>query len=686
MPELVVISLFMNVLSLALPLVLLQVYDRILPNAALSTLSLLVLGIGIALILESLLKLGRSYVTGWVSARFEYLTSVAAVRRLLDASLKDYERTGNGVHLERLGALNTVKDFYAGQALLSLLDLPFAIIYLGIIWLLGGWLVLVPLGLLAAFAVGALIQGHRLRHAIRQRMDYDDRRVNFIIEILKGTHTLKAMAMEAQMMRRYERLQETCGRGNQAVTLASSMALGLGTFFNQATMIATVGAGSAIVVAQDMTVGGLAACTLLSGRSLQPIQRALGVWTRFQTIQLARQRLHQVFQLPPECPPGLPEPADVRGELALDGAAFAFTEDGAEILRDLTLRVAPGECVGISGGNGSGKTTLLAMMSGALKPIRGAVTLDGVSLQAYDQRKLKRHIAYLPQQGELFRGTILENITMFDPALAEEAIAQAEALGLGPVIAAMPLGYDTAVGDGAGEILPRGIRQRIAVARALLSRPQVVLFDEANTAVDGRGDAALRAGLEHLKGDRTLILVSHRPSLLKLADRVYDLEDGTLRPREPQQTVSMAAAPDNKAATAIPDTTTRVPMLPASPEPVSFKPAPQDAPTPETSPSTSPEGREAVAPPRPSKADHPPQTPPVAKRDRDQASPTPVGMAPVPEAQNHDRDAIVATPPPQVRPPSFQTDGPARPAANNGRVDPVPGRARGVFGRRGMSR
>ncbi|MBB4267572.1 peptidase domain-containing ABC transporter [Roseospira visakhapatnamensis] len=531
MPELALISLFMNVLSLALPLVLLQVYDRILPNAALSTLGLLVLGIGVALILESLLKLGRSTLTGWVGARFEYLTGVAALRRLLDASLKDYERTGSGVHLERLSALNTVKDFYAGQALLSLLDLPFVVLYLSIIWLLGGWLVLVPLGLLTAFAIGALIQGHRLRQAIGERMDYDDRRVNFIIEILKGTHTLKSMAMEAQMMRRYERLQETCGRGNQAVTLASSTALGLGAFFNQATMIATVGTGSAIVVAQDMTVGGLAACTLLSGRSLQPIQRALGVWTRFQTIQLARQRLLEIFRTPPECAPGLPEPTDVRGALALEGAAFAFTEDGPDILRDLTLQVAPGECVGISGGNGSGKTTLLAMMSGTLKPTRGTVTLDGVSLHAFDQRKLKRHIAYLPQQGELFRGTILDNITMFDPTRAEDAIAQAEALGLGPIIAAMPLGYDTPIGDGAGETLPRGIRQRIAVARALLSRPRVVLFDEANTAVDGRGDAALRAGLEALKGDRTMILVSHRPSLLNLADRVFDLDDGTLTPR-----------------------------------------------------------------------------------------------------------------------------------------------------------
>jgi ATP-binding cassette subfamily C protein LapB len=534
LPELALISLVMNLLTLALPLVLLQVYDRILPNAALSTFALLALGVGGAVVLESLLRLGRSYITGWVAARFEHNGGVAALRRLLDAPLQDYERVGSGMHLERLGALVTVKDFYAGQSLLSLLDLPFVVVFLGIIWLLGGWLVLVPLTLLGLFVMMALILGARLRGALKDRMALDDRRGNFIIEVLTGSHTLKAMAMEAQMMRRYERLQEGCGAANRAVTRASASALGLSTFFSQATMVATVAGGSVIAVQDGMSIGALAACTLLAGRALQPIQRALGVWTRFQTIRLARKRLHAVFEMEPEAPPGLPEPDAIQGRLALQGVAFAFTEGGAPILHDVSMEAAPGECVGIAGGNGSGKTTLLGLMSGALKPDAGRVLLDGTPIDHWDPRRLKRHVAYLPQQGELFRGTILENITMFDPARAEDAVRQAEALGLGPIIANLPMGYDTVVGDSAGETLPRGIRQRIAVARALLPNPAVVLFDEANTAVDSAGDAAIKACLETLKGTRTLVLVTHRPSLLKMADRVYDLADGTLAPRDPE--------------------------------------------------------------------------------------------------------------------------------------------------------
>jgi ATP-binding cassette subfamily C protein LapB len=548
LPELVLISLFMNLLGLALPLVLLQVYNRILPNAALSTFALLILGIGAALILESALKLGRSYLTGWVSARFEHNAGVAALRRMLDAPLQDYERVGSGMHLERMNALGMVKDFYAGQSLLSVIDLPFAALYLAIIWLLGGWLVMVPLGLLVVFVILAVVLGDRLRAAIDSRMTLDDRRVNFIIEVLRGAHTLKSMAMEAQMMRRYERLQESCGLANQAVTRASSAAQGLGAFFSQAAMAATVGVGSYIVVTEDMSVGALAACTLLAGRSLQPIQRALGVWTRFQTIRLARKRLDAVFDMEPEAEPGLPPPRMVQGSLILDGVAFRFSDKTPAVLHDLSVEVRPGECVGIAGGNGSGKSTLLGLMSGALKPSEGQVLLDGEPLTAFDPRKLKRHIAYLPQVGELYRGTMLENITMFDAGQAEDAIAQAEALGLGPIVASLPLGWDTPVGDSAGETLPRGIRQRIAIARALLPKPRIVLFDEANMAVDSAGDAHIKDVLDGLKGDRTLVLVTHRPSLLKMADRVFDLADGRLTPRPVPDSASPAPPTAGPAA------------------------------------------------------------------------------------------------------------------------------------------
>lgn len=532
--DLGVASLFLNILGLAMPMSLLQVYDRILPNKSTGTMVLLLLGVLGALVLETVLNFGRSWVTGWVGARFEHKAGCEALRRLVMTGINHFEKEGSGVHLERMNSLGTVREFYAGQALLTLLDLPFALLYLGLVWMMGGWLVLVPLVLLIGFALAAMHVGKALRDAIQRRITADDRRFNFIIEVLGGIHSVKAMSMEAQMVRRYERLQESCAEGYHQVALKSSNALGVSSFFSQMTTIAVAAFGSLIVINGEMTTGGLAACSLLAGRAMAPLQKALGVWTRFQTFLLARERLKGVYELPSEAPPGLPKMASVRGKLELDKVAFRFNDKGPDVIAQASISIEEGECVAILGGNGSGKTTLLTLMQGALRPTAGRVLVDGEDATLYEPQSIRDKIAYLPQSGILFQGTILQNITMFRPELDDVAVETAALLGLDEVVATMPMGFDSSVGDGAYDSLPRGIKQRIAIARALVNNPRIVLFDEANTAVDGAGDNFLRVWLERAKGKRTLVLVTHRPSLVKLADNVYDLEGGHLirRPNE----------------------------------------------------------------------------------------------------------------------------------------------------------
>lgn len=529
--DLVVSSLFLNVLGLALPLSLLQIYDRILPNKSTGTMVLLLSGVLAALLVESVLSWGRSYITAWVGARFEHRASCTGLERLLNSSLDSFEREGAGEHLERMNALATVREFYAGQALLTMMDLPFALLYLGLVALMGGVLVLVPVLLLAGFAVSALRVGTAMRTAIRKRMQADDHRFNFIIEVLGGIHSVKAMSMEAQMVRRYERLQEGCAQGNYAVALSSAAALGVSSFFSQATMIGVAAFGSIVVMDGNLTTGGLAACSMLAGRAMTPLQKALGVWTRFQTFVLARQRIDHLFSLPPEAEAGLPELPATKGSLTLEGVSFRFGEDLPLVVDDASIDVAPGECVVISGGNGSGKTTLLALMQAALRPTAGRVLVDGQDAAAFDPDSVRRQIAYLPQSGTLFQGTILQNITMFRPKLDNVAVETAALLGLDEVVAALPFGFDTPVGDGAYDSLPRGFKQRIAICRALVENPRIVLFDEANTAVDTAGDNFLRVWLERAKGKRTLVLVTHRPSLVKLGDRVFTLDHGRLAPK-----------------------------------------------------------------------------------------------------------------------------------------------------------
>lgn len=529
--DLAVASTFINVLALAMPLMLLQIYDRIIPNDGQQTLALLVIGVGTALILEAFLRMGRSYVSGWMGARFEHLAGCAALRRLLHTSIVDYERIGAGTHLERFNGLGTLKEFYAGQAIMAACDLPFALLFLAAIAYLAGHLVLVPVALIIAFAAIALWVGKKLKTALESRMLADDRRFSFIIEVLGGVHTVKGLAMEEQMLRRYERLQETCADADYHVAFNSANASSVGALFSQLVLFCVVGYGATFVINGELTVGGLAACTMLAGRSMQPLQRAVGIYTRFQSIQLARERLQQLFDMQPEKPEGLPQLPPVRGEIAVENLSFSYgkNKDGEHmppIFENINLYVDAGETIGVSGANASGKTTLLYLMMGMLQPTQGRVLVDGNDLSEHESDSIHRHIAYLPQEGVLFNGTILENVTMFREHKVQEAYDVSKLIGLEAVVAHMPQGYETMVGDGAGDKLPRGIKQRIAIARALVEKPRVLLFDEANTAMDGAGDSTLRNLLERLKGRVTMVLVTPRPSLLNLSDRIYDI-DGT---------------------------------------------------------------------------------------------------------------------------------------------------------------
>ncbi|MGB0682903.1 MAG: ABC transporter transmembrane domain-containing protein [Magnetovibrionaceae bacterium] len=547
-PQLALSTLLFNLLALALPFSLLQVYDRIVPNSSVGTLSILIGGIMVALFLESLIRMARSNVTGWIGAKFEHNAGFAAFDHLLHAELADFDRSGSGEHLERLNALRKIREFYAGQLITVFLDLPFVFLFLGLVALLGGHLVWVPLGMLILFTIATVWKSHAIREAIANHTQARDRRLNFSIEVLRGIHTVKAMGMENQMLARFSRLQEGVAKSDCKVAEENAATMSVSGLFAQATMIVVAAVGSTFVIDNLMTVGGLAACSLLSGRALQPLQRAVGLWTRFQSVGLSRDQVLEIFALRREQTEGAPikSSANIDGHISLQNLSFAYPTSSEAVLNGINLEVPTGTCIGIKGDNSSGKTTLLRLMMGSLTPTSGAVRIDGHNVLDFDSKALRfGGISYLPQEGELVRGTILENITMFRPNTEHDAQAIAGELGLDEIVANTPFGYAMNIGDGASDGLPRGIKQRIAIARALVSDPRIILFDEANSAVDGPGDAKIRELLEKIKGKRTMILVSQRPSLLDMADAVYEIVDGRLvhRPQEPKAPAPEAPAP-----------------------------------------------------------------------------------------------------------------------------------------------
>lgn len=519
-----------NILGLGLPIVTLQVYDRVIPSAGSETLTLLVIGMVAVIVIDAVARGARARLAAWAGAKAELRLADAALDRLLRAPLGVVQSSSPGMQLDRLSAVDTVREFYANQGTTLMIDAPFAVLFLILIGVIGGWLVAVPLGLLAMFAFAAFGVGAVLRRAIKHRGDIDDRRYSFLLEVLSGIHSVKALAAEPLMVRRYERLSDSAAEAAYDTARWGGLSQAVGQSFFHLTTAGILVLGAAMVLDQRLTMGALAACTLLGGRSLQPLMRIMGLWTQFQSVRLAQDRLDAIATMPSECPEPKPPFEAISGGFRLLGVGFGYT--GRERLFDgVDLVVEPGACVAITGANGSGKSTLLQIIQGVVAPDAGVVSVDGIDARTRDPESLRRQVAYLPQRPQIFRGTIMENLTMFrQGAVVREAMALSEATGLDEVVGRLPLGFDTELSDSPADILAGGARQRIAIIRALLGEARIILFDEANLVLDGPSDERLREFLSAQKGRRTMVLVSYRPSLLRLADRIYQISDRRLVP------------------------------------------------------------------------------------------------------------------------------------------------------------
>lgn len=516
-----------NILALALPLGILQIVDRVVINQSTETLLFLVIGIVLALIMQVILRTANGLITSWLGTRFEHKTSVAALERLMHVPLQRYQMEEPGVHAERILASAKVADFYSGEALLVLFDFPFVVVFLWLIHILGGMLVTVPILLLLLFALVIYHYGDWMHKQVEQRNILDDRRFGFLAEVLSGIHSVKTMSMESLLLRRYERLQETSSNLGEVLNRGNALAANMGTVFSQLMIVSVVSASAWLVINGDMTPGSLAACMMLSVRTLRPLRRGLKLWMRYQSFVAAHKRLNEVLDMPYEDDSKKPQMPPVEKGLELRNVTLTY--NGGEALFDnLSLSIRAGESIAIRGGSGSGKTSLLSLMSAFLRPNSGEILVDGLPLSSFADNSIHKEIALLPQAGTIVSGNILENLTMFDASLNQEALRLAEKLGLGKVVAGMKLGYETPLGGGIGETLPAGVSQIITIIRGLVRNPSVILFDEANISLDMRGDQLLCEYLAEQRGKRTLVMVTHRPSMYSLVDKVYTLDKGRL--------------------------------------------------------------------------------------------------------------------------------------------------------------
>lgn len=479
---------------------------------------------------DFLLKIWRSTILSWESARFDHSVSLDAMDQILHIQSQDFEGKPVGYYIDKIYALEKIQEFYSGQSILLLMDLPFALLFLVLVGMIAGPLIAIPLVLLVIFLFVSISTGKQLHKALVTRSIMEDRRQNFIIEILQGIHTVKAMAMESFMLRRYEKLQLQSAESIYELSRLNSVVQGIGATFSQLAVISFVGFGSIYVVHGDLTIGGLAAGTMLSSRVLQPGLKAMNIWIQFQSVRLALDKVNDLFSLQKERSGELKTKDKLHGSIELEHVTFKYPEQEKNLLDNLSLTIKPGESIGISGNNGAGKTTLINLLSGFLEADSGSIKLDGSDLKSYNTEFLRSQIGIAPQHGVLVEGTILENMTLYrEDDATQDAIELSKVLGLEKIISYLPNGLDTFIGGAAMNNLPEGVKQKIILVRSLIGQPQIILFDDANANFDVKNDKLLIKVIQQMRQQkRTIIIVSHRPSFLRICDRQYTLKNGQL--------------------------------------------------------------------------------------------------------------------------------------------------------------
>lgn len=524
--QLVITSLLINLLSLALPILTLQVYDRLLISHNIGTLQVLAGGIVIVIILDTVLRLCRSYLTIWSGAAFEHAISANTMRHILASDLVFLNRDGVGAHVERMNSGLKLREFMSGSMLVTMMDLPFVFVFLGLIAWLAGSLVMVPLALLCVFAAMAIGLGTRLKAALEIRKDADHERLDSIIESLEGIHCVKSMALEPFFQRRYESIQTHTSAANLDLGRLNAEALMLGTLFSQIMIVAIIAFGTPMALVGSITMGTLIACVLLAARVTQPVRRTLGLWIRYQDFLIAHEDIKKTFELPVLERVDPSQIEDNQGRLEIQDLSFSY---GTEtLLNAVTLDAHDGDAIAITGPRGCGKTTLLKLMAGLYKPTSGEIYIDGTPATQYPARELVRHVGYLPMDGMIFRGTIWDNLSAFGEYDSDAVYEMARLLDLDHPIKQLPSGYDTVLEGGTSDALPPGLRQRLAIARALVPKPRLILFDNADRGLDREGYNTVYRLFARLKKKATLVLVSDDSNISRLADKTYVMTDKTL--------------------------------------------------------------------------------------------------------------------------------------------------------------
>ncbi|GAB4351496.1 MAG: type I secretion system permease/ATPase [Gammaproteobacteria bacterium] len=524
-----VAAMVINLFSLAVPMYSMNVYDRVVPNRAEETLWVLAVGTLVVLGFDFLLRTLRALIVDTASKRVDISLSSAIMARVLGLRM-EAKPVSVGSFAANLRAFEGVRDFIASSTVVALVDLPFVVIFFVVLAWISPWLLFPPaIGILAVLLVSLAVQG-RIRSLTEETYRATAQRNATLVESLTGLETIKVLNAEGAIQRSWERATLYLAQIGARLRLLSSTAIHFAQFAQQAVSVTVVVIGVYLLGDAQMTLGGIIASSILASRAMAPMGQIAGLLTQYHNARTGLHAIEEQMKLPVERPDEAPfvHRKAILGAITFRNVTFAYPGAETPALSGVSFHIEPGERVGIIGHIGSGKTTIEKLILGLYSPTEGAVLIDGVDLHQIDPAELRRSIGYVPQDVTLFYGSLKENIAKGAPYADDQAVLRAaEQSGVSTFANLHPSGFDMLIGE-RGESLSGGQRQAVAVARALLGEPPILLLDEPSSSMDSQSEERLKQQLRAYPRNRTLLLISHRVSLLELVDRLIVLDQGRI--------------------------------------------------------------------------------------------------------------------------------------------------------------
>lgn len=536
--DVLVASFLINLFALASPLFIMNVYDRVVPNNAVETLWVLAIGVSIVYGFDFLMRMLRGYFIDLAGKKADVLLSARIFEQVMGMKMS-VRPPSVGAFANNLREFESIRDFITSATITTLVDLPFIAFFLFVIWFIGGPIVVVPLALIPLVLIyGWLIQPS-LRKAVESSFRASAQKGATLIETLTGIETVKHLGAESAIQRKWEQLTAHIAQWGVRSRLISSSAVNVAVFFQQFAQVAVVIMGVYLVTLGELSMGGLIASVMLTGRAMGPMGQYANLAVRYFQAKTALTSLNSIMEMPVERPEGhsfVSRPS-LSGGIEFDGVSFQYPGEENRALTNVSFVVQPGEHVAIIGRVGSGKTSIEKLMQGLFEPTEGAVRIDGTDLRQIDPADLRRNMGYVPQDITLFFGSVKDNILMGAPHADDADILRvAELSGTAEFVNRHPLGFDLQVGERGGN-LSGGQRQSIAIARALVNDPPFLLMDEPTNSMDHTSEQRLKQNLVDYVKNRTLVLVTHRTSLLDLVDRLIVLDAGRIMADGPKDQV-----------------------------------------------------------------------------------------------------------------------------------------------------